>query len=342
MKNLIFAVLLLGSRLLAPGSPTNHLSAARDAGPAKARVQQLPAEVKRRVLALDPEHVSEREIKDWLGQLPAPEVFCIHGGILPVKTPAMNSFAEFLIGMGYPESSLRRPDTGELSFDFYADHQKIAGTVLWYFQRDGLRPMIVGHSQGGFQALRVLHLLATNTPASAELWNPLTTNWEHTASLVATGRMVSFATVVASGGLARALPGEWDMNKKLRIVPDSVEEFMGFQKGMDLLGGDNLGYGSGNDYHAAGIAKVRNVRLPTMGVHWRIPYAEGFLKKPETLKWIDAYQPDDHSQSASAAGQPPDGMSARVLWAAEVWHGVKKHWVLELQRLIREQNVGNS
>jgi hypothetical protein len=27
--------------------------------------------------------------------------------------------------------------------------------------------------------------------------------------------------------------------------------------------------------------------------------------------------------------------SVNILWAADVWYSIKKHWVLELQRLIR-------
>jgi hypothetical protein len=42
-----------------------------------------------------------------------------------------------------------------------------------------------------------------------------------------------------------------------------------------------------------------------------------------------------------ATGKPadlsslPEGISDNVLWAANVWHGIKKHWCLEAQRLIR-------
>jgi hypothetical protein len=28
-----------------------------------------------------------------------------------------------------------------------------------------------------------------------------------------------------------------------------------------------------------------------------------------------------------------------VLWAADVWHNIKKHWCLEAQRLIRAQRA---
>ena len=34
-----------------------------------------------------------------------------------------------------------------------------------------------------------------------------------------------------------------------------------------------------------------------------------------------------------------DSNSKRILWAAEVWHSIKKHWVLELQRLIRARRA---
>ena len=30
-----------------------------------------------------------------------------------------------------------------------------------------------------------------------------------------------------------------------------------------------------------------------------------------------------------------ESSSTNILWAADVWHSIKKHWVLELQRLIR-------
>ena len=47
-----------------------------------------------------------------------------------------------------------------------------------------------------------------------------------------------------AGGLTRILPSVWDMNTRLHDIPDSVEEFIGFCKEKDLLGGDYLGYGS--------------------------------------------------------------------------------------------------
>ena len=34
-----------------------------------------------------------------------------------------------------------------------------------------------------------------------------------------------------------------------------------------------------------------------------------------------------------------DANSDHILWAAEVWYSIKKHWVLELQRLLRAQSA---
>jgi hypothetical protein len=31
--------------------------------------------------------------------------------------------------------------------------------------------------------------------------------------------------------------------------------------------------------------------------------------------------------------------TANILWASDVWHGIKKYWVIELQRLIRAQEA---
>ena len=41
----------------------------------------------------------------------------------------MKSFSEFLIGMGYPEISIRNPDDGSYSFSCYASSEKIAGAI---------------------------------------------------------------------------------------------------------------------------------------------------------------------------------------------------------------------
>ena len=47
--------------------------------------------------------------------------------------------------------------------------------------------------------------------------------------------------------------------------------------------------------------------------------------------WINAFDPADARTLAAAAG----GRHANILWAADVWHSVKRHWVLEAQRFVR-------
>ena len=86
----------------------------------------------------------------------------------------MVSFSKFLIGMGYLEASIRNPGNGSYTFGYYDSSEKIAGAIAWYYEREGLRPMIVGHSQGGILAVKVLHKLAGDSAKRLPVWNPLT------------------------------------------------------------------------------------------------------------------------------------------------------------------------
>ncbi len=310
------------------------------------RVKQLSPETKEKVLALDPDYLEDKEAMELISQLPAPHVICIHGGLLRVKS-SMNSFADFLIGMGYPLDSIRHPGNGEFAYGHYDDSAEIAGTIAWYYEHDGLRPMIVGHSLGGIMAVRVLYEFTGSSETPFPVWNPVTGSAENRFDIVdpltgtnrpGVGLKTPYASAALAGGMGRILPGEWDMNDKLREIPDSVEDFTGYQKGFDMAGGDFMGYGSGNDYHATGTAQVRNVRLPSLGAHWTIPYTKGLLEDEEALDWIDQYEPQPADDETSES-DPEFGLdSAKVLWAADVWFSVRRHWVLELQRLVRAQS----
>jgi hypothetical protein len=37
-----------------------------------------------------------------------------------------------------------------------------------------------------------------------------------------------------------------------------------------------------------------------------------------------------------------DADSKHILWAADVWYSIKKHWVLELQRFVRPQSLAEA
>jgi hypothetical protein len=309
------------------------------------REPTLSRETEGMILAIDPEHVTEKEVSEVLSQAPAPRIINIHGGVLPYNG-SMNSFSQFLIGMGYPEVSIRNPKDGSCALGYYENSEKIAGVLAWYYERQGLRPMIVGFSQGGIQIVRILHKLAGDSTEKLPVWNPLTWKSENRFDIIdpltgksrpVVGLELSYATAAVAGGLARALPNQWGMNGKLRKIPDQVEEFTGFQKGLDLLGGDFLGYGPANDYKPTGKALVRNVRLPSTYGHSAIPLTKHLLKSREIKDWINNYRPTDKPADAPRLDVKFNSNSSHILWAAEVWYCIKKHWVLELQRKIRAQ-----
>jgi hypothetical protein len=306
------------------------------------REARLSKEMEDRILALDPTNVTAHDITEVLSHAPAPRIINIHGGLARV-IPRMVSFSEFLIGMGYPALSLTNPCDGTYSFSCYESSEQIAGMVAWFYEREGLRPMMVGHSQGGMQVVKVLYQLSAQPSSKLHVWDPLTWSKEKRCEITdpltgqirpVAGLQLPYASSVGAGGLTRILPNQWDMTLKLRTIPDSVEEFTGFCKKNDLLGGDFLGYGSINQFKAAGKAAVRNVWLPAEYKHGMIPDTQHLLKSQQLMDWINAYRPTDEPIVVAKLDAQFDADSRHILWAADVWYSIKKHWVLELQRLI--------
>ena len=167
-------LLLSAAGFLSGCAPFNHKSLA----PARAvefersrfRKVTLPRDLEDRILALDSEHITDGDVRLVLAQAPAPRIINIHGALYPVSR-RMVSLSKFLIGMGYPESSIRSPVEGHYSFSCFESSEKIAGVVAWYYEHDGLRPMMIGHSQGGMKAIRVLHQLAGHYARQLWVWN---------------------------------------------------------------------------------------------------------------------------------------------------------------------------
>lgn len=321
--------------------PRSAKAAAAAEGRLPPRFAPTP-ELEERILALDPAHVTAGDVSNVLVHAPAPRLINIHGGVLPIPY-TMNSFADFLVGMGFPRASVRNPVDGTQTFGYYEDSKALAGMIAWYYERDGLRPMVVGHSLGGIRAVEILHHLAGDAGA-LPVFNPLT--WrsedrrEYTDPLTGerrpvVGTQASFVTAVTSGGLGKLLPGEWDMWEKLRVIPDTVVEFTGFYLAFDALGGDNLGFGAANHYHAQGTATVRNVRLPDDSHHLACLDTRHLLKSRELMDWITAYQPGN----GLASEVKFEANSRNIIFAAEVWWSIKRHWVLELQRFVRERRA---
>jgi hypothetical protein len=258
----------------------------------------------------------------------------------------MVSFCEFLAGMGYPMESLTNGADGTFTFSCYESSEMIAGMIAWYYEKEGLRPMIVGHSQGGMQAVKILHELAGPIPARLPVWDPLTwkkeDRYEITDPLTrqqrpVVGLQLPYVTGTEAGGVTRFLPNQWDMAFRLRTIPDSVEEFTGFYKGGDLLGGDFFGYGPMNHFRASRSARVRNVELPSFWRHSSVPDTRHLLDSQGIKDRINDYTPDKPMTLDDPSNSQPETL--HLMWAEDVWFSIKKHWVVELQRLIRSQRA---
>ena len=264
-----------------------------------------------RVLALSPEHLSARDVQDVLPRTSAPRIINLQGSV-PIVT--MAPFAEFLIAMGYPAERIRNPYDGSLSYSSSVDARELAGTLAWYYEHEGMMPMLIGHSQGGMIAVKVLHELAGNFGPSVP-------------ERPVVGLKVQYAAALATGKLPRLLLGQWDMLARLREIPDSVAEFTGFSLEWDPIAGN---FGAAEPYRATGSAEVRNLILPAGASHLALPRAIELARDPATRDWIDRYVPGTALALPSVQTD-----TANLLHAADIWYSVKKHWCLAAQRLIR-------
>ena len=322
-------------------------SAAKDVAEAVApgavlRTIAVDPMVEERVLALDPERISERAVLETLVLAPAPRIINLHGSV-PIVT--MQGFAEFLIAMGYPAERLRNPRDGSLTYSSHADSRELAGKLAWHYEREGMVPMLIGHSQGGMLAIKVLQDLAGASGDRIAVWNPLADEPESRFTIVdplsggerrVVGLRVPYASALATGSLMRVLLGQWDMVPRLRSVPDTVDEFTGFFLDWDLIAGTFAGAAESNPYRATGTAAVRNVTLPPDYGHISLPLAAHLAATPVTRAWISDYSPH-----GPRAGLPAgDDLDTRnILHAADIWYSVKKHWCLGAQRLIRAKRA---
>jgi hypothetical protein len=295
-----------------------------------------------RLLALDPEHVSDRDVRETLAKGPTPRIMLLHGGVYPVHL-IMESFGTFLTGMGYPERQIRDPGSGDWSYSPYLQTSQLAGLVAWQYEHDGLHPMLVGHSQGGLSAVRILKDLA-GWGGDVRVYNPLKAALEERTTIVdpLTGRerpvvgvSVSYASAIGAGGLALVLPGWWESLDTLRKIPDTCDEFTGYFIEVDLIALSIPGNPLDRRYESIGKAHVRNVTLPAVYNHVVVPLTASLAEDPAVRAWINAYVPD-HSVDTSTL---PASAADHALWAADVWYSIKKHWVLEAQQWVRAQRA---
>jgi len=305
--------------------------------------QRIERDLGDRILALDPDRVSADDVAQVLAKAPAPRIMLIHGGVYPVYL-AMSSFGAFLAGMGYPETRIRDPGNGDWSYSPYAYTPRLAGIVAWQYEQDAMRPMIVGHSQGGLYVVKVLKELDGAYRSSLAVWNPLTDAAEARDTIVdpfsgatrpAIGVAASYASSLGAGGWSLVLPNQWDDFRTLRTIPDTVVEFTGFDIEFDPFALTFPGTALANPYVAAGTAKVRNVALPEDTSHVLAPVTADLVLDPRVRAWIEDYVPG----RAAGAADPPESARGSTIWAADVWHSIKRHWALELQRVVRAQRA---
>ncbi|NNC88392.1 MAG: hypothetical protein HKN82_08040 [Akkermansiaceae bacterium] len=320
-----------------PVARAESTRAANAAAPAR-----VDAQLRRKILALDPDRITEQQVAQVLSKAPAPQIVNIHGGVYGVHV-FMRDFSSFLLQMGYPEGKTRLPGN-KRSYSPYMDENKVAGAVAWFYERDRIPVIMVGHSQGGVQMMKILHRLAgTDERGPLFVWNPEVGNFEDRVVIInpETGRPalikdtqpVIYANSVGAGGATLLMPNQWSMKKRSRSVPDSTASLTGFFLPADFLGGGLRGPQGSNRYRPMGRAEVRNVKLTFGSEHVTVPVTRNLAKDPRSRAWISAYHPSGgHRLPANYRGP-----RRNLLWAAITWYEVKKHWCLAAQEFVRRQ-----
>lgn len=319
------AIACVAALALSAGGPFTSVSGAAGAAP------DVPPATIARLAAIDCERVSAAQVREVLALVPAPRIVLLQGSVAVVT---MEPFAQFLIGMGYPEERLRNPADGSSTYDSFADSAALAGALAFDYERTGLEPMLIGHSQGGMLAIRVLYEFAGEFHRSLPVVDPRTGVAQPRTTIVdprtggeraVVGLHVAYAAALATGWLPRVLLGQWSMLSRLRKIPDTVAEFTGFDIPNDPIAGNLLGI---TPYEATGSARVRNVRLPASYSHVALPLADHLPGNPAAREWIDGWRP--------GASLPEDLAELRnIVHAADIWNSVRHHWCVQAQRLLK-------
>ena len=301
---------------------------------APARAGFDPA-LERRLAVLDCSRVTASDVAATLSALPAPRIIALQGSVAVVT---MEPFTAFLEAMGYPAAQLAQPGSTTRSYSSFVDSRRLAGHVAWHFEREGLMPMLIGHSQGGMVVIKLLHDLAQTRDASPiPVWDPLRDVPEARTWIVdpltreeraVTSLRVDYAAALVTGSLPRLLLGQWGMLPLLRDVPDSVVDFTGFAIPWDPIAGTGP---VPAPFVAVGKARVRNVVLPASYSHIGLPLVTHLAKEPATRQWLDRYAP------GTSEALPAGVDTSNLLHAAELWYSIKQHWCEGAKRVVLRQ-----
>ena len=207
-----------------------------------------------------------------------------------------------------------------------------------------MRPILVGHSQGGIQAVKILLRARRARSEPTAPFNPLTGRYESRTTIVdpLTGRerpVVGLSRVLRVGGRRRraraALPIQWSMSDLMRTIPDTVDEFTGFSDRARFLRIGPSGTEGAEDLPARRQAPRAQRDAAGRVFHVFVPVTAQLAEDPAMRDWINAYVPDN--EAARHRCRSPD--RATCSWAADVWHSIKRHWALEAQRLVRAKRA---
>lgn len=287
---------------------------------------------------INPEYISQKDIDETLAHYPAPRIFGIGGGVYTAHI-LMEDLAEFLIGMGYPKQAIFHPTDGKFAMSAYLDPEKIAGECIYYYEREGVRPILIGHSLGGVQAMKTAHFLVGNFGRKpVQIFNPIRSQFEKRTYYVdpytgdqkelAASPIIAHLVAIGSGGISRAFPSQWSMGRRVKQVPDSVSRMTGIHVEGDWLGNDFLKGKESNTYHAFVLAEVENFYLPTGYNHVTLIRTKHLLQHEEVKEWIDRTRSERDRLTTSSTQPVPLGPGPvdNILLAAKIWNILKYEW----------------
>ena len=116
-------------------------------------------------------------------------------------------------------------------------------------------------------------------------------------------------------------------------------QFNGYFIGIDWFAMTFSAGGVDGFRNPGGKVFIRNVELPAGYLHVTVPVTGHLPQNPSFKAFIDAYRPTSDKPDES---KMPGTYSDNVYYAADNWHAIKKHWTLELQRLIKARRAATA
>ena len=298
-------------------------------------------QVAARILALDPENVSDDDVRTVLAAGPTPRIVALHGGIYPVHL-LMDSFSRFLAGMGYPQDKLRHPGDGRRSHSPYESSTQIAGLIAWYYEREGAdaddgRPQ-PGRNPAGEGAARTGRRRRRADPGleSDDRRRRGSRDDRRPVHRRGTPRRRAEGRLRVGGrrrrGRACCCPTSGAWQAVARRYPIRSRSSPATRSALDLVAWDLPGAGIEVPGEGCGAGCATSSCRSNYS-HVFVAATSHLARDPAMREWINAYAP------GRAAELPADAKSTEnSLWAADVWYSIKKHWVLEAQKLLRARH----